>query len=40
MLDVQYRDRGVAGREAPAAAEMLRRVGIADPERRLGRLPA
>jgi peptide/nickel transport system ATP-binding protein len=40
MLDIQYRERSLStARKRTKAAEMLRRVGIPDPERQLGRYP-
>jgi len=40
MLDIQYRERGLSTAEKRLkAAEMLRRVGIPDPERQLKRYP-
>jgi oligopeptide/dipeptide ABC transporter ATP-binding protein len=39
MADIQYRNRGGAAEKRRKAAAMLRRVGIPDPEQRLGRYP-
>ena len=40
MIDIQYRDRGrTLAEKRRRAAEMLRRVGIPDPERQLARHP-
>jgi oligopeptide/dipeptide ABC transporter ATP-binding protein len=39
MVDIQYRDRGVRSEKRRKAAELLRRVGIPDPERRLDHHP-
>jgi ABC-type dipeptide/oligopeptide/nickel transport system ATPase component len=40
MLDIQYRERGLSTAEKRRkAANMLRRVGIPDPERQLNRYP-
>lgn len=40
MLDIQYRDRSLSlAEKRRKAAEMLRRVGIPDPERQLARYP-
>jgi oligopeptide/dipeptide ABC transporter ATP-binding protein len=39
MMDIQYRDPGGAAEKRRKAAAMLRRVGIPDPEQRLGRYP-
>src|SRR5262245_5080641 len=39
MVDIQYRDRGGRAEKRRKAAELLRRVGIPDPERRLDHHP-
>ncbi len=39
MVDIQYRDRATNAEKRRKAAAMLRRVGIPDPEQRLGRYP-
>ncbi len=39
MTDIQYRDTTSAGEKRKKAVAMLRRVGIPDPEQRIGRYP-
>jgi len=39
MIDIQYRDRGNTADKSRKAADLLRRVGIPDPEQRLGQFP-
>ena len=39
MVDIQYRDPGPKAKKRARALEMLRRVGIPDPESRLGDFP-
>ncbi|HVY99110.1 MAG TPA: ABC transporter ATP-binding protein [Dongiaceae bacterium] len=39
MTDIQYRDRGSRAEKRKKAADMLRKVGIPDPERQLDRYP-
>ena len=39
MVDIQYRDRASAAEKRRKAAAILARVGIPDPEQRLGRYP-